>query len=127
MHPPPGNPDGPVFQATLARQPDQICLLLALAQGAELLILDEPTSGLDPVITDRFLKFLIEEIAGEGRTVFFCSHQLAEMEKVADWIGIIDRGKLLLEAPLEDIRAEYRRVTVSGNNLPELRAPQVVS
>jgi ABC-2 type transport system ATP-binding protein len=105
----------------------KVCLLMAFAQGSELLILDEPTSGLDPVITDRFLKFLIEEFAGVGRTVFFCSHQLSEVEKVADWVGIIDRGKLLLEARLDDIRAEYRRVTVSGNHLPALRSPQVVS
>jgi ABC-2 type transport system ATP-binding protein len=105
----------------------KVCLLMALAQGSELLILDEPTSGLDPVITDRFLKFLIEEFAGAGRTVFFCSHQLSEVEKIADWVGIIDRGKLLLEARLDDVRAEYRRVTVSGNNLPALRTPQVVS
>lgn len=104
----------------------KICLLLAFAQGAELMILDEPTSGLDPVVTDRFLKLLIEEFAGEGRTVFYCSHQLTEVEKVADWIGIIDHGKLLLEARLDDLRAEYRRVTASGNELPaNLKSPMV--
>jgi ABC-2 type transport system ATP-binding protein len=105
----------------------KLCLLIALAQGSELLILDEPTSGLDPVITDRFLRFLIEDFAGVGRTVFFCSHQLSEIEKVADWVGIIDGGKLLLEARLDDIRMQYRRIIVSGNDLPAFRNSQVVS
>ena len=105
----------------------KLCLLLALAQGAELLILDEPTAGLDPVVMDELLRVLVEDYASEGRTIFVSSHILAEVEKVADWIGIIDEGKLLLEASLEDIRADYRRVTASGNNLPVGQSPQVVS
>lgn len=105
----------------------KLCLLLALAQGAELLILDEPTSGLDPVVMDELLRVLIEDYAGEGRTIFLSSHNLTEVEKVADWVGIIDRGKLLLEAPLEEIRADFRRITASGNNLPSQRSEQIVS
>lgn len=105
----------------------KLCLLLALAQGGDLLVLDEPTSGLDPVVMDELLRVLIEDYAGEGRTIFLSSHNLAEVEKVADWVGIIDRGKLLLEAPLEEIRADFRRVTASGNDLPAERSGQIVS
>jgi ABC-2 type transport system ATP-binding protein len=105
----------------------KLCLLMALAQGAELLILDEPTSGLDPVITDQLLKVLIEDYASEGRTIFLSSHNLAEVEKIADWVGIIDSGKLLLEARLDDIRTEFRRITASGNALPAGRTEQIVS
>jgi ABC-2 type transport system ATP-binding protein len=105
----------------------KLCLLIALAQGAELLILDEPTSGLDPVITDQLLKVLIEDYASEGRTIFLSSHNLAEVEKIADWVGIIDGGKLLLEARLDDIRTHYRRITATGNALPSGRTEQVVS
>jgi ABC-2 type transport system ATP-binding protein len=68
----------------------KICLLMALAQGAELLILDEPTSGLDPVMIDQLWQLVIEDHVSEGRTVFLASHQLADVERVADWIGIID-------------------------------------
>ncbi|MGH9487685.1 MAG: ABC transporter ATP-binding protein [Terriglobales bacterium] len=105
----------------------KLCLLLALAQGAELLILDEPTAGLDPVVNDELLRVLVEDYAAEGRTIFLSSHFLAEVEKVADWVGIIHQGKLLLEARLEEIRADYRRVTASGNALPAEAGPQVVS
>jgi ABC-2 type transport system ATP-binding protein len=105
----------------------KLCLLMALSQGAELLILDEPTAGLDPVVMDQLLKVLVEDYTGEGRTIFVSSHILAEVEKVADWVGIIHEGKLLLEARLEDIRADYRRVTASGENLPAGQTPRVIS
>jgi ABC-2 type transport system ATP-binding protein len=96
----------------------KLCLLLALAQGAELLMLDEPTAGLDPIVTDQLLRLMVEDFASEGRTLFLSSHHLSEIERVADWVGIIDRGKLLLEARLDDIRASFRRVRVIGESLP---------
>ncbi len=96
----------------------KLCLLLALAQGAELLILDEPTAGLDPVVTDQLLRVLVDDFANEGRTLFLSSHHLSEVERVADWVGIIDNGKLLLEARLDDVRSSFRRVRVIGENLP---------
>ncbi|WP_158749358.1 ABC transporter ATP-binding protein [Acidobacterium sp. S8] len=95
----------------------KLCLLLALAQGAELLILDEPTAGLDPVVTDQLLRVLVDDFANEGRTLFLSSHHLSEVERVADWIGIIDQGKLLLEAPLDDVRSGFRRIRVIGEDL----------
>lgn len=102
-------------------------LLLAMAQGAELLILDEPTSGLDPVVTDELLQLLIEDFSNEGRTIFLSSHHLSEVERIAEWVGIIDNGKLRLEARLDDIRAEYRRIRATGSALPVLRNTQVLS
>jgi ABC-2 type transport system ATP-binding protein len=95
----------------------KLCLLLALSQGAELLVLDEPTAGLDPIVTDQLLRIMVDDFAGEGRTLLISSHHLSEVERVADWIGIIDRGKLLLEAQLDDVRANFRRVRVVGENL----------
>jgi ABC-2 type transport system ATP-binding protein len=100
---------------------------MALAQGADLLILDEPTTSLDPVMMDDLLRVLIEDHTGENHTIFISSHVLAEIEKIADWIGIIDRGKLLLEARLDDIRADYRRVRVSGTGLPLNTTTQIIS
>jgi ABC-2 type transport system ATP-binding protein len=101
--------------------------LLAMAQNAELLVLDEPTSGLDPVVTDQLLRLLIEDFANEGRTIFLSSHHLSEVERIADWIGILDGGKLRLEARLDDIRAEYRRILATGTGLPTARNAQILS
>jgi len=96
----------------------KLCLLLALAQGAELLVLDEPTTGLDPLITDQLLRLLIEDFSGDGRTLLLSSHHLSEVEKIADWIGIVDRGRILLQAQLDDVRSNYGRVRASGERLP---------
>lgn len=104
----------------------KLCLLLALAQSPELLVLDEPTSGLDPVITDQLLRVLVEDFANDGRTIFMSSHHLSEVEKVADWVGILDHGKLLLEARLDDIRATYRRIRVVGERVSS-KSPEILT
>jgi ABC-2 type transport system ATP-binding protein len=101
-------------------------LACAIAQRSRLLILDEPTTGLDPVALDALLRLLVEDCTADGRTIFLSTHQLAEIEQIADHIGIMDRGKLLLEGPLDDIRANFRRVTATGTNLPP-SAPSILS
>jgi len=105
----------------------KVCHLLALCQGADLLILDEPTAGLDPVITDALLRVLVEDHVSEGKTVFFSSHQLAEVERIADWVGIIEKGKILLETPLEDIRQNYRLVRAAADSAPNVSSPNLVA
>jgi ABC-2 type transport system ATP-binding protein len=70
----------------------KLALLLALCRGAELLVLDEPTSGLDPAMTEEVLQILVTHVASEETTVFFSSHQIAEVEQIADRVAIIDRG-----------------------------------
>jgi ABC-2 type transport system ATP-binding protein len=105
----------------------KLCLLLALAQGAELLVLDEPTAGMDPVVTDQLLRVMVEDFANEGRTLFLSSHHLSEVERIAEWVGIIDHGKLLLEARLDDMRTNFRRVRVVGEALTLAAWPYIVS
>ena len=104
----------------------KVYLLLALSQGADLLVLDEPGAGLDPVVVDEFLRVLVEDVVGEGRTVFISSHQLSDVEQIADWVGLIDHGRLLLEARLDDIKSQFRWVTVTGNALPQTKSPEVL-
>jgi ABC-2 type transport system ATP-binding protein len=89
----------------------KLALLLALSRRPELLILDEPTEGLDPVSIEELLQTLVSAPAN-GTTVFFSSHQLAEVERIADDILMIDRGVAVLDMPLDQIRENYRRVTL---------------
>jgi ABC-2 type transport system ATP-binding protein len=105
----------------------KLCLLLALAQGADLVMLDEPTAGLDPVVTDQLLRVMVEDFANEGRTLFLSSHHLSEVERIAEWVGIIDHGKLLLEGRLDDIRDNFRRVRVVGEARPLVDGPDILS
>jgi len=105
----------------------KVALLLALAQGAEVLILDEPTAGLDPVMVDEILRTLIEDHVSQGRTIFLSSHHLGEVEQICDWVGILEEGRLLLESRLEEIRQEFRLVIASGEGLPATQSTDVVS
>lgn len=89
----------------------KLALLLALSRRPELLILDEPTEGLDPVSIEELLQTLVSAPAN-GTAVFFSSHQLSEVERIADDILMIDRGVAVLDMPLEQIRENYRRISL---------------
>jgi ABC-2 type transport system ATP-binding protein len=100
----------------------KLMLLLAIARGAELLILDEPTDGLDPAATEDVLRELVSIAATEGTTMFFSSHQLAEVELIADHIGIIDRGRMIVTGSLDDLKDQYRRLQVVFTETVEVPA-----
>ena len=107
----------------------KLALLLALCRGADLLILDEPTSGLDPAMAEDVLQALVAHVAGEAMTVFFSSHQIAEVDQIADHIAIVDRGRLVLAGAHDDMREKYQRVQLvfAGDaSKVELRSPGVV-
>ncbi len=87
------------------------CLLAAMAYRPELLVLDEPSTGLDPIVRREILSAIIRTVADEGRTVLFSSHLLDEVERMADWIAMIDRGKIVLCGPLDEVKAAHRRLT----------------
>jgi ABC-2 type transport system ATP-binding protein len=93
----------------------RLCLLLALSFNPELIILDEPTSGLDPIVRRDFIENIVSEIAEEGKTVLFSSHIVEEIERVADYVGIINEGELLLVSTIDDIKASYKRVRYATN------------
>ncbi len=106
----------------------KLALLLALCRGADLLILDEPTSGLDPAMTEEVLQALVAHVASEELTVFFSSHQIAEVDQIADRVAIIHRGRAVLTGALDDLRENFRRIQlVFDGDAPEpaFRAPGV--
>jgi ABC-2 type transport system ATP-binding protein len=88
----------------------KLALLVALCRGAELLLLDEPTAGLDPAMAEQVLQALVAHVAREATTVLFSSHQIAEVEQIADRIAIIERGRAVLAGALDDLRARFRRI-----------------
>ncbi len=81
----------------------KIGIIQALQHDPELIILDEPTEGLDPLIRNRFYK-LIEEAKDKGRTIFFSSHNLAEVEKVCEKVAILRDGTLLTTTTVEELK-----------------------
>jgi ABC-2 type transport system ATP-binding protein len=96
----------------------QLALCLALGSNPDLLILDEPTAGLDPVARHEFLNKLVVEIAAQGKTVFFSSHILSEVEAVADWVGIIRDGKLVVSDELDHLKQTQKVLKLTYTELP---------
>lgn len=93
----------------------KVSLALAMAHEPELLVLDEPTSGLDPLVRREFLESMIE-VAAAGRTVLLSSHQLAEVERVADAIAVLKQGRLVLYERLDNLKDHVRELTVTFVN-----------
>jgi ABC-2 type transport system ATP-binding protein len=109
--------DGAAKIKTLSKgQKARAGLLVALAHKPELLVLDEPSSGLDPIVRRDILGAVLRTIAHEGRTVLFSSHLLDEVEEVADHVTMIAAGRILLSAPLEEIKKTH----AVGGKIPSL-------
>lgn len=89
-----------------------LMLVLAVAHHPELLILDEPSSGLDPVARRDILEQVISLVQSAGRTVFFSSHLLDEVERVADRVGFMWKGKLVAAESLDDLHDRWRRLRI---------------
>jgi ABC-2 type transport system ATP-binding protein len=87
-------------------------LLGAMAYRPDFLLLDEPSSGLDPVVRREILSAIVRTVSNEGRTVLFSSHLLDEVERVSDRVAMIDRGRIVLCGPIDDIKASHRRITM---------------
>ena len=89
----------------------KLALLLALCRSADLLVLDEPTAGLDPAMAEEVLQALVAHVGGgEEMTIFFSSHQIAEVDQIADRVAIVGKGRTLVSGSLDDLREQYCRV-----------------
>jgi ABC-2 type transport system ATP-binding protein len=92
----------------------KLLMLLALAQRPELLVLDEPTDGLDPVVRRDVLEALLDFVSQAGASVLISSHLVHELERICDWIGVMDRGGLVAELPMQELKAGIKRLRVAN-------------
>ena len=88
----------------------QVAFWLALSTMPEVLILDEPFDGLDPVMRQNVKQLLIQDVAERNMTIIISSHNLREIEDLADHIAILHQGKLLIEKDLDDLKADVHKV-----------------
>ncbi|MHC4563861.1 MAG: ABC transporter ATP-binding protein [Planctomycetota bacterium] len=92
-------------------------VLLAFAARPEVVLLDEPAAGMDPIARRQLIDEIVDMLTGEtGCTVLFSTHIIADLERVAEVVGMMDRGRIVTEAPLEDLRSRMRRVQVIFDN-----------
>src|SRR5438874_2089385 len=95
----------------------KVALALALAPDPDVLILDEPTSGLDLLTRRQFLASMVD-LASDGRTILISSHQIAEVERIASHVAFLTEGRLLLAAPMEELRERIVRLRLRYAALP---------
>jgi ABC-2 type transport system ATP-binding protein len=98
----------------------QLNLALAMAIDPELLILDDPTLGLDTIARRQFLELAIDVIQRQGRTILFSSHILSDVERIADRIGVLVAGKLVVDCTLDELKSRIKKLRII---FPE-RAPE---
>lgn len=91
-------------------QTGKLMMLLALAVRPHLLILDEPTDGLDPVIRRDVMTTVLDYVAETDATIFISSHLVHELERFCDWVGVIDRGSLITEVPVQEFKNGIKRL-----------------
>lgn len=91
----------------------QLALSLALGGDPDVLILDEPTTGLDPIARRAFLDVLMADAAAAGKTIFFSSHVLTDVEAVADRVGILRGGRLMVSGEIDALKEQHALVRLS--------------
>ena len=91
----------------------KLLLLLALSQRPELLVLDEPTDGLDPVVRRDVLTAVLDYVAETHATVFISSHLVHELERICDWVGVMDAGRVVAEMPMHQFKNGMKRLRVT--------------
>ncbi|HTG32373.1 MAG TPA: ABC transporter ATP-binding protein [Thermoanaerobaculia bacterium] len=106
-----GVPSGTPFGKLSKGQKGQVSLALALASSPRLLVLDDPTLGLDAVARKAVFEELIGDLADRGTTVFITTHDLAGVERIADRVGILNQGRLVLDEEMEALKARFRRIS----------------
>jgi ABC-2 type transport system ATP-binding protein len=85
-------------------------LLCALAPRPKLLVMDEPFTGMDVLVKDELVHGLLDTAGQEGWSVLLCSHDIGELELLADWVGFLDHGRVSLSEPVESLRGRFKRV-----------------
>ncbi len=89
-----------------------VAIAVAVGHEPDLLILDEALTGLDPIARREILRNVIEAMQTEGRTVLITGQDIADMERICDHVGFLVKGRLVVEAPLEDLKARIKRIRV---------------
>lgn len=95
----------------------KLALIMAIGHRPRLLILDEPAGGLDPLARKEFLESIIELIHESGTTIILSSHQMSDLERIADHVGLMVDGRMRLEMSLEALKTRSRRVQLMGKGI----------
>lgn len=96
----------------------QAAFILTMSSMPDYLILDEPIDGLDPIIRKLVWKYIVEDVAEREMTVLVSSHNLRELEGICDSIGILSKGKMMIERDLDELKSDIHKIQVAFKELP---------
>jgi ABC-2 type transport system ATP-binding protein len=94
----------------------KLALLVAVSPEPELLVLDEPMSGLDPIVREEFLDGVLRSMCDSERTVLFSSHTIDDIQRLADTVGLLYQGRLLVHSPVDDLLTRTKRIRAVLND-----------
>lgn len=94
----------------------QVAFWLAMSTRPKVLLLDEPLDGLDPVMRRKVLNIIMEDVDENKTTVMISSHNLRELEDICDHVGILSKGKLVLQRQIDDLKTETHKIQVAFEN-----------
>ncbi len=100
-----------------------VAIAVAVGHEPDLLILDEALTGLDPIARREVLRNVIDAMQAEGRTVLITGQDIADMERICDYVGFLVKGRLVLEATLDDLKARVKRIRIEHPGEPEVQIP----
>lgn len=106
-----------------------LALVLVLGQEPELLVFDEPASGLDPIARQEFIDNVMNLLLQEKKTVFFSSHLLSDVEKIADTIGILKDGSISIEMELDEMKQSIKQIQIdfADGQYQKFEMPNIIS
>ena len=102
-------------------------IALALSHGAELLVMDEATTGLDPVVRNEILEIFLEYLQDEGHSILMSSHITSDLEKIADSVTFIDRGRLLISGNKDDVLESHGILKCTKKQYADIDPADIIS
>lgn len=98
----------------------QLSLLMTLSAMPRVILMDEPTSGLDPFVRREVLNLIVQDVSTRGTSVLISTHNVMELEQICDRVGFMDRGTMVLQEDMEELKFTYKKVQIAfEQEMPE--------
>ena len=91
----------------------QLSLLINLSCMPKVILMDEPTSGLDPFVRREVLNLIVQDVSSRDTSVLISTHNISELEQVSDRVGFMDKGKIILQDDMEDLKYKYKKIQIA--------------
>lgn len=91
----------------------QLSLLMTLSCMPKVILMDEPTSGLDPFVRREVLNIIIQDVTSRGTSVLISTHNVSELEQISDTVGFMDKGRMVLQQDMDQLKSKYKKVQIA--------------